>query len=432
MASQSPAPLPSEVLILTALPVEYRAVLAYLQNVQEVAHPVGTIYTWGTFTGQERIWHVAVAEIGMGGSRAATETERAISYFRPQMVLFVGIGGGLKDVKLGDVVVASKIYTYESGKGERQFQPRPEAWRASHALEQRARAEARNHQWLTLLGDSRPASVPQVHIGVLAVGEKVPSSTQSDLFLLLKANYGDALAVEMEGAGILAPVHANPAVHGLVIRGISDLIDNKPHADAAKWQEMAAQHAAAFAFQVLTGFTLPASDSALSAPALLAVWNVPYPRNPHFTGRDELIEQLDQQLRSDPAKVLRAALTQPRAIRGLGGVGKTQIAIEYAYRSRELNRYSHIFWINAASEEALLTSFTELAELLPDFPAKGEADQRKLVAAVRHWLEQSQESWLLIFDNADDVSLIQEYLPQRGNGGILLTTRADAVGSLAT
>ena len=49
----------------------------------------------------------------------------------------------------------------------------------------------------------------------------------------------------------------------------------------------------------------------------------------------------------------RAALTQPQAIKGLGGIGKTQIAVEYAYRSRDLDRYTHTFWVNAASEEAL-------------------------------------------------------------------------------
>src|SRR5712692_7960755 len=91
-----------EVVILTALAVEYQAVSEHLRDVQEVTHQ-GTVYEYGNFTGQHRIWRVAVAEIGMGGPTAATETERAISYFRPQITLFVGVSGGLKDVKLGDV-----------------------------------------------------------------------------------------------------------------------------------------------------------------------------------------------------------------------------------------------------------------------------------------------------------------------------------------
>jgi tetratricopeptide (TPR) repeat protein len=88
-------------------------------------------------------------------------------------------------------------------------------------------------------------------------------------------------------------------------------------------------------------------------------------------------------------------------------------------------------WIAAASEEALLASFAVLAELLPGVASQGETDQRKLVAAVVRWLEQCSEPWLLIVDNADDLPLVQPYLPLRGNGSVLLTTRASATGWLA-
>src|SRR5690349_2764993 len=57
------------------------------------------------------------------------------------------------------------------------------------------------------------------------------------------------------------------------------------------------------------------------------LWNVPYPRNPFFTGREELLTHLAEALRMGPA----TALTQPQAISGLGGIGKTQVAVEYAY-----------------------------------------------------------------------------------------------------
>lgn len=166
-----------------------------------------------------------------------------------------------------------------------------------------------------------------------------------------------------------------------------------------------------------------------------ALWTVPYGRNPQFTGREELLAWLDQQffpqVRSDPPLLRRAALTQPQALKGLGGIGKTQVAVEYAYRSYEQGRYTHVLWINAASEEAILSSFMTLAELLPASVARGETDQRKLVKAIKYWLEQCQQSWLVIFDNADEISLLHPYLPQRGNGSLLLTTRSHAVGSLA-
>jgi tetratricopeptide (TPR) repeat protein/transcriptional regulator with XRE-family HTH domain len=177
---------------------------------------------------------------------------------------------------------------------------------------------------------------------------------------------------------------------------------------------------------------IPTSSSLTNRPAL---WTVPYRRNPYFTGRDELLHRLSQHLSAERVGELtttrRAALTQPQAIKGLGGIGKTQIAVEYAYRAREQGQYTHTFWINAASREALMTSFTQLADVLPAFAAKNETDQQKLVEAIKRWLDHCQERWLLIFDNADDLSLVQEYVPHAGNGSILLTTRANAVGSLA-
>src|SRR5581483_8304285 len=61
-----------------------------------------------------------------------------------------------------------------------------------------------------------------------------------------------------------------------------------------------------------------------------------------------------------------------------------------------------------------------------------EKDRHKLVAAMIRWLEQCQDRWLLIFDNADDLSLVQQYLPRQGNGSLLLTTRAHAVAAFAS
>lgn len=126
-----------------------------------------------------------------------------------------------------------------------------------------------------------------------------------------------------------------------------------------------------------------------------------------------------------------AALTQIQAVKGLGGIGKTQIAIEYAYRALAQKRYHHTIWITAASEEAILASFAALADQLPSTVKKDKADQYQLVAAVLGWLEQCEQPWLLIFDNTDDLSILPRYLPRRGNGAVLLTKRASAVSALA-
>lgn len=162
---------------------------------------------------------------------------------------------------------------------------------------------------------------------------------------------------------------------------------------------------------------------------------MPHPRNPFFTGRDDLLEQVEQLLPpSAPGESTNThctALTQRLAITGVAGIGKTQIAVEYAYRAREQGRYRHTLWINATSEEAILTSLVLLAEELPACAVPSQPDQRQLVGAITSWLEHCPDPWLLIVDNADDLALVQQYLPQQGRGCILFTTRAHAVGALA-
>jgi tetratricopeptide (TPR) repeat protein/transcriptional regulator with XRE-family HTH domain len=168
----------------------------------------------------------------------------------------------------------------------------------------------------------------------------------------------------------------------------------------------------------------------------VALWNVPYMRNPNFTGRDDLLTLLKERFASGAAShedsIRPVALSQAQAIKGLGGIGKTQIAVEYAYRAREQARYAHTLWMTAPSEEAILSSCAALADLLPAHPAPDEKDQRKVARAVIAWLEQCEQPWLLIVDNADEPSLLGPYLPRRGQGHVLLTTRASAVGALAS
>lgn len=160
------------------------------------------------------------------------------------------------------------------------------------------------------------------------------------------------------------------------------------------------------------------------APAEIAppaVWNVPYQRNPFFTGREELLEQLHENFMN------RKAVALPQGISGLGGIGKTQTAVEYAYRSRA--EYHDVLWVNAATRDTLITSFLDLTRLL-NLPEKDQQDQNITVQAMKRWLEQ-HNYWLLIVDNADELSLAYDFLPTGGKGHILLTTRAQALGPLA-
>jgi nucleoside phosphorylase len=251
--------------VLTALPVEYKAVRDHLSDLREERHDQGTIYEVGSFPPGQSVWSVAIAEIGMGNSSAAMEAERAISYFRPDVALMVGVAGGIKDVAIGDVVAANIIYGYESGKSRRSFDPRPNIGVCSYRLLQQAMAEARRSNWtkrvLDAAGQNHPqalnhATVPRSFVKPIAAGEKVVASTRSDIYRFLRKQYGDALAIEMEGRGFLASAHANSSVEGLVIRGISDLINKKAMADAQGGQHLASINASAFAFELLANLAL--------------------------------------------------------------------------------------------------------------------------------------------------------------------------------
>lgn len=154
------------------------------------------------------------------------------------------------------------------------------------------------------------------------------------------------------------------------------------------------------------------------------IWNVPSRQNPFFTGREHLLKQLHELLTATRA----TALTQAQAISGLGGIGKTQTALEYAYRYR--SDYHSILWVNAVSQTALIADFVTLATLL-QLPEKDEQDQQVVVAAVKRWLA-THSNWLLILDNADDLAMVSDFLPTGSSGHILLTTRAQATGTLAT
>lgn len=248
--------------ILTALPVEYSAVRTHLTALQEEMHPQGTIYERGKFITKGQAWEVGIAEVGAGNAGAAVEAERAIAYFKPEILFFVGIAGGIKDVAIGDVVVATRVHSYESGKLEDQFFTRPILGSSAYTLVQRAKAEARKGEWLQRLFSS-PTSEPRVFVAPIAAGEKVVASRQSDVFQLLRKSYNDAIAVEMEGFGFLSAAFAYPDIKAIVIRGISDLIegknDNSIEPEQVR-QEKASHHASAFAFEMLSKLEIASQD----------------------------------------------------------------------------------------------------------------------------------------------------------------------------
>jgi tetratricopeptide (TPR) repeat protein len=145
------------------------------------------------------------------------------------------------------------------------------------------------------------------------------------------------------------------------------------------------------------------------------VWGKVPQQNRNFTGRKDLLERLHVGIATQVTAVV------PHALHGLGGVGKTQVAIEYAYRFR--GQYDLVWWIPADQPVLLRSSLATLAPHLglPSATAIGIED---CAAAVIDTLESGRPyaKWLLIFDNADQPEDLKELLP-KGPGHILITSR---------
>jgi hypothetical protein len=152
----------------------------------------------------------------------------------------------------------------------------------------------------------------------------------------------------------------------------------------------------------------PAPDP---APTMIGV---PH-RNPFFTGREPLLAKLHQQLQTTGITALAQA-----AIHGLGGIGKTQTAIEYAHRFG--TSYRFVLWVRAEQEAEIGAAYLSIARDLGLVEEK--ADLETAVQALKAWLSH-EDGWLLVFDNADDPALLRAYLPVTRTGGkVLLTSRA--------
>ncbi len=148
-------------------------------------------------------------------------------------------------------------------------------------------------------------------------------------------------------------------------------------------------------------------------PNLPIAWHVPYARNEYFSGREDELTSLRHSLLS------HEPLRHIQALWGLGGVGKTQLALEYAYRYRD--EYNIVWWLAADEPSNLTLGFGRLAARLGISIPEGTPldDVRQ---ELRRALNQ-RDDWLLIFDNAPGVEDVRPYLPQDRTGHVIITSR---------
>jgi nucleoside phosphorylase/molybdopterin-guanine dinucleotide biosynthesis protein len=451
--------------ILTALPIEYSAVRTHLTDLREETHPQGTIYERGRFLGNGQEWEVGIAEVGSGNAGAAVEAERAIAHFKPDILFFVGIAGGIKDVAIGDVVAATKVYSYESGKVGEQFFTRPMLGQSAHALVQRARAEARKDEWLRRLSTSSSDPQPRVFVAPIAAGEKVIASRESDVFNFIRASYNDAIAVEMEGFGFLSAVFAHQSIKAIVIRGISDLIDNKNDDSIepeALRQEKASCHASAFTFEILAKLgsdLLPKSNGSNTTMPISIVPGIPSQSDSGYIVQSNLDYEparLHQERtyerfirRTDEVNRILMHLESSTSNKviglvGLGGIGKTALCHYVATKAYEQKILKRVIWIRAKKQqfdpltpeeqtlcrESTLTfeqALKEISEQISGITNDVREDIERLQTIIR--LNLTNIPSLVIIDGLEDMEnpriLATKFKPVLGESRLILTTRKE-------
>jgi len=174
-------------------------------------------------------------------------------------------------------------------------------------------------------------------------------------------------------------------------------------------------------------------------------------RNANFVGREDILEQLKENIKGRSGKVGMIELV----LYGTGGMGKTQIALQYVYRYYE--DYSSVFWINGASEQSLKLGFTNIMQQLiqchaqlslsdnPDYTEIGRllgmagkpdaaekftvqkpAEEQHIVGAVKQWFAaKGNIRWLLVIASLDDLESfdLRDYIPQYCHGTVIITSR---------
>ncbi len=460
--------------IVTALPIEYAAMSRLLDRQERIGLPHDpSHYVIGQLPsireGQPHL--VALTMLSRDGTRTAAAACAYLLAGFPMIraIVMVGIAGGVpvaddprRHVRLGDIVVATEIIDYGHVRavgGAQEIRARIDGPSVDLVIADRVlqAGEVAGHrpweEWLQsdpalpphvfarpgpetdILftadrvvahpDDSRHGrrpGLPRIHRGIVASGDQL---VRDEAIRDQLAARHDVCAIEMEGVGIAAGTTLR-RVPWFMVRGIADYCNNTKN---DLWHPHASLAAAAYVRALLghckplndfgrwtTGATKTQPDDRAHADRSPSVFEGVPTRNPHFTGREWLLGDLRDRLVSAE----RIALL-PQALHGIGGVGKTQLAVEYCHRFA--NDYDLVLWIPAEQPAIVRTTLAQLAEQLrlPRFE-----DQSQAVAAVLRTLRRGEVygRWLLVFDNADRPEDVEALMPDlHGPGHILITSR---------
>ena len=253
-------------LIITTVTSESRAVQSHLADTEILTGEKGRIYEYGRFPDPDGDWHVVHALTAQGNSDAGLVTDDAHHEFgKFDVVMFVGVGGSLKgDIPIGSVVAGDYVYNAHSSKVEdKETLSRSRGQPAAPELLAAARALIYTGEWTNLIKPPTdmkewpkeaeyPGGYPPVGvIKAIVSGEAVIAGGKSREYARLRKTFSDAGAVEMEGWGVANAAHSQNS-SAIIVRGISDMCAGKsPDGDKLN-QPIAAVHAAAFAFSILS------------------------------------------------------------------------------------------------------------------------------------------------------------------------------------
>ena len=238
-----------------------------------------------------------------------------------------------------------------------------------------------------------------------------------------------ALCIEMSAAGVAAWDETNP----LPIKGISDYADSHKTDDMAPWRSYAAATAAAYVRELLYSMDpgllmdMNANQPHLCNSETHFFHSVPLETVHSYTERYGLSSAIEEKLHKchENNSILHAL-----AIYGLGGTGKTQLALKYIESHK--SDYNPILRIDAQDSETVRSSFERCAaelQLSVDITSKKESvlADSAIVQAVLKWLQNRKESddeWLIVFDNADDVTWgLNKVLPKGRRGNVIITSQ---------
>ncbi|KAE8420282.1 hypothetical protein BDV36DRAFT_307001 [Aspergillus pseudocaelatus] len=257
----------------------------------------------------------------------------------------------------------------------------------------------------------RDTRAPFIHYGLIASGDQVMKD--SDTRDRLAQRHG-ILCFEMEAAGLMDDLPT------LVIRGICDYCDSHKRKE---WQGYAALTTAAYAKSLLSVVPVCCMEPGSLKSNKVRHWVVSLERNPRFVGRQDEITKLEKLIMTQdgPRRV---------AITGLGGIGKTQVALEVVHRIRDRDKECSVFWVPCTSHGMIEQTFINIAQRLGLHGLK----PTEVKEQIKIYLSSERAGkWLLIFDNADDKEMwlsnngataaLEDILPQSDQGRILFTSR---------